>query len=193
LKIKAGSFERETVELNLIFVKVGKIEDVIPVAEVIRGLLKKYHQKMDYEIIVPLKLLEEIQRNARMFSLVLGMIAAISLLVGGIGIMNIMLANVTERTREIGIRRALGAKKRDIIVQFMSETLVLSLGGGILGLGVGVALPLVIQWITGMKVIFALWALILAFSISAIAGLISGIYPAIRAANLDPIVALRHE
>ncbi len=138
-------------------------------------------------------MLEEIKRNARMFSLVLGTIAAISLLVGGIGIMNIMLASVTERTREIGIRRALGAKKNDIIVQFLSETVVLSLIGGIVGLGVGIALPLLIEFFTGMKVIFTLWSLVLAFTISAMVGVVFGIYPASRAANMDPIEALRHE
>ena len=144
-------------------------------------------------MIVPLQLLEEIKRSAQMFSLVLGMIAAISLLVGGIGIMNIMLASVTERTREIGIRRALGAKRRDIIVQFLTETVVLSLCGGVLGLGVGIVLPLLIELFTGMKVIFTLWSLVLAFSISALVGLIFGIYPASRAARMDPIEALRHE
>ena len=192
LKIKSGSFEAETVELHQIFVKVTHIENVVSVADVIRNLLDRYHPKEDFEMIVPLRLLEEIKRSARMFSLVLGMIAAISLLVGGIGIMNIMLANVTERTREIGIRRAIGANKRDIVAQFLSETVVLSLLGGVLGLGIGIVLPLAITFFTGMKVIFTPWSLILAFSISAIEGVVFGIYPAYRAANMDPIEALRH-
>jgi putative ABC transport system permease protein len=192
LKIKPGSFEAETVELHQILVKITDIDNVLSVSDVIHNLLKQYHSKEDFEMIVPLKMLEEIKRSARMFSIVLGMIAAISLLVGGIGIMNIMLANVTERTREIGIRRAIGAKKRDIVAQFLSETVVMSVVGGVLGLGVGVVLPLVITYFTEMKVIFTSWSLILSFSISAIVGLIFGIYPAYRAANMDPIEALRH-
>jgi putative ABC transport system permease protein len=192
LKTQAGSIEAETVEIHLLFIKVREIADVLPVSAVIQDLWRRYHPKNDYEMMVPLKLLEEIKRNARMFSLVLGMIAAISLLVGGIGIMNIMLANVTERTREIGIRRALGAKKRDITIQFLSETIVLSVVGGVMGLGFGIALPLAITWITGMKIIFSAWSLMLAFAISALVGLIFGIYPARRAAQLDPIEALRH-
>jgi len=192
LKIKSGSFEAETVELHQILAKVADIEQVPAVSEVIRTLLDRYHGKKDFEMIVPLKLLEEIRKSARMFSLVLGMIAAISLLVGGIGIMNIMLANVTERTREIGIRRALGAKRIDITAQFLSETIVLAVVGGLLGLGVGTALPLLINFLTGMVVIFKFWSLALAFSISALVGLIFGIYPAYRAAAMDPIEALRH-
>ncbi len=192
LKVSAGSFEAETVELHLIFVKVTDMERVLPLAEMIETLLARYHPRRDYEIIIPLKLLEEIRRSARMFSIVLGMIAAISLLVGGIGIMNIMLANVTERTREIGIRRALGAGKRDITIQFLSETVVLSVVGGVLGLGLGVTLPLLIALFTGLKVLFTAWSLLLSFGISAAVGLVFGIYPAWRAANLDPIQALRH-
>jgi putative ABC transport system permease protein len=189
----AGSISFETVELHQIIVKVNDINQVLPVSQVVQGLIKKYHSKQDYEMVVPLELLKEIEKNARMFTLVLGMIAAISLLVGGIGIMNIMLASVTERTREIGIRRALGAKKRDIVVQFLSETVVLSLFGGVLGLGVGILIPVIIRSITGMHVIFTAWSLILSFSISAVVGLVFGIYPAYRAANMDPIEALRHE
>ncbi len=190
---KPDSIKAEIVELHMFIVKVKDVDNVVPASEMIKRLLERYHDKQDYEMIVPLQLLEEIKRSARMFSLVLGMIAAISLLVGGIGIMNIMLASVTERTREIGIRRALGAKRRDIIVQFLTETVVLSLCGGVLGLGVGIVLPLLIELFTGMKVIFTLWSLVLAFSISVLIGLIFGIYPASRAANMDPIEALRHE
>ena len=193
LERKSGSFTSEQVELHRIVVKVKQVEDVVKASDVINGILEKNHPAKDYEIIVPLQMLEEIQRNARMFSWVLGMIAAISLLVGGIGIMNIMLASVTERTREIGIRRALGAKKRDIVIQFLSETVVLSLVGGVLGLGVGIGIPMLIETLTEMKVIFTAWSLILSFSISALVGLVFGIYPAWRAAVMDPIEALRHE
>ena len=123
----------------------------------------------------------------------LGAIAAISLLVGGIGIMNIMLASVTERTREIGIRRALGAKRRDIIVQFLIETVLLAGVGGVIGVTLGIAIPIVITWFAGMKTIVTLWSPLIAFSISAMVGVIFGIYPALRAANMDPVEALRHE
>ncbi|MFA6243665.1 MAG: FtsX-like permease family protein, partial [Candidatus Hydrogenedentales bacterium] len=114
-------------------------------------------------------------------------------LVGGIGIMNIMLATVTERTREIGIRRALGAKKRDIVLQFVIETVLLSATGGIIGVILGLAIPLVITYFADLKTIVTFWSPILAFSISALVGVIFGIYPAMRAANMDPVEALRHE
>jgi putative ABC transport system permease protein len=124
---------------------------------------------------------------------VLGSIAAISLLVGGIGIMNIMLATVTERTREIGIRRALGAKRRHITMQFLVETVVLSVGGGLVGVAVGVMVPLAVSQLTTMRTIVTPWSVLLAFSISGAIGIIFGIYPARAAAQLDPIEALRHE
>ena len=131
--------------------------------------------------------------SSRVLTLLLASIASVSLLVGGIGIMNIMLASVTERTREIGIRRALGAKKRDIILQFLTETVLLSGSGGMLGIVLGVGLPSVVSYFTNMRTIITPWSLILAFSISAAVGIIFGIYPAQRAADLDPIEALRHE
>jgi putative ABC transport system permease protein len=129
----------------------------------------------------------------RIFTVVLGSIAAISLLVGGIGIMNIMMATVSERTREIGIRRALGAKKRDIILQFLSETLMLTLFGGILGMGLGAFVPLLVTHFSQMRTVITSGSLALAFGISAAVGIAFGIYPAYRAANMDPIESLRHE
>jgi len=123
----------------------------------------------------------------------LGSIAAISLLVGGIGIMNIMLATVTERTREIGVRRALGARKKDIITQFLVETMVLSVGGGLIGVILGVLAPLLVSQLTSMKTVITPWSLVLAFGISGAVGVIFGLYPASRAADLHPIQALRHE
>ena len=123
----------------------------------------------------------------------LGSIAAISLLVGGIGIMNIMLASVTERTREIGIRRALGATRGDIILQFITEALLLSLAGGLIGVGLGVAVPALVSHLAGLATIIKMHSLILAFSISMLIGMVFGIYPAFRAAALSPIEALRHE
>jgi putative ABC transport system permease protein len=160
----------------------------------IRTLLGRFHNnKPDYEIIVPLQLLRQAEQTKRIFNIVLGSIAAISLLVGGIGIMNIMLANVTERTREIGIRRALGAKRRHITMQFLVETVVLSVGGGLIGVVVGVIAPLVVSHFTTMKTIVTLWSVLLAFGISGAVGIIFGLYPAKAAAKLDPIEALRHE
>jgi putative ABC transport system permease protein len=124
---------------------------------------------------------------------VLGAIAGVSLVVGGIGIMNIMLATVTERTREIGVRRALGAKRRDVAAQFLVETVILSCGGGLLGVLVGVAFAYLLTWAAGLPVIIRLWSPAVAFAVSMVVGLVSGIYPARRAALLDPIEALRHE
>ena len=134
------------------------------------------------------------QKQARQFAIILGTIAAISLLVGGIGIMNIMLATVTERTREIGIRRALGAKRRDITQQFLIETVVLSGVGGLLGVAVGFAIPrIIIFFINDQKAIVTWTSVTLAFGISVAIGILFGIYPARRAALMDPIEALRHE
>ena len=129
----------------------------------------------------------------RIFTIVLGSIAAISLLVGGIGIMNIMMATVSERTREIGIRRALGARKRDIIMQFLSETLILTLCGGVLGMAVGSLVPALVTYFGQMRTVITPASLIMAFGISAAIGIAFGIYPAYRAANMDPIESLRHE
>jgi putative ABC transport system permease protein len=135
----------------------------------------------------------EAQRTARQWSFVLGTIASISLLVGGIGIMNIMLATVTERTREIGIRRALGAKRRDITEQFLIESVVLSGVGGILGVAIGILIPLVIRHFAKMRTDVTLSSVLLAFGISVGVGILFGLYPARRAAMMDPIDALRHE
>ena len=193
VRITSGTFDRERVELRQITVRTEDVKQVPTTAKVIRHLLKKFHKKTDYEITVPLELLHQAEKTKRIFNIVLGSIAAISLLVGGIGIMNIMLASITERTREIGVRRALGAKRRDIILQFLVETVVLSAGGGIIGLIVGIAIPRVVSYFADMRTIITAWSLILAFGISAAIGVIFGLYPASRAANMDPIEALRHE
>ena len=192
-KRRAGSTEMEKVVLSEITVKVQDRDEVVNVSLAIKDLLNRRHQKADYRMIVPLELLNRAAETKRIFSVVLGSIAAISLLVGGIGIMNIMLASVTERTREIGIRRALGAKRRDIILQFLAETVILSAAGGILGVVLGIAIPHLVTLFSGMPTIVTLWAPPLAFSISALVGVVFGIYPAIRAAQMDPVEALRHE
>jgi putative ABC transport system permease protein len=193
MRRRAGSFEAERIELHEITVKVESLEAVTKVAEAIKTLMERNHKKKDYEIVVPLELLKRAEETKRIFNIVLGSIAAISLLVGGIGIMNIMLASVTERTREIGIRRALGARRRDIVVQFLVETVILSGAGGILGVLLGVVIPFVVTQTAGMKTIVTFWSPLLAFTISALVGIVFGLYPALRAAQMDPVEALRHE
>jgi putative ABC transport system permease protein len=193
IKLRSGSFEAEKVQLHEVTIKIASREQVLPVAEAIKAVLKHHHKKKDYEVVVPLELLRRAERTKQIFNIVLGSIAAISLLVGGIGIMNIMLATVTERTREIGIRRALGAKRRDIITQFLVEAVMLSGVGGLFGVALGITIPLLVTWFAAMKTIITFWSPLLAFSISGLIGVAFGLYPALRAANMDPVEALRHE
>ena len=193
IRRRSGSIEAERVELHELTVQVDKLERVTAVADAIKTLMEYSHKKKDYDIVVPLELLKRAERTKRVFNIVLGSIAAISLLVGGIGIMNIMLASVTERTREIGIRRALGARRRDIVTQFLVETVLLSGAGGVLGVLLGVVIPIIVSHTANMRTIVTLWSPMLAFSISALVGVVFGIYPAMRAAEMDPVEALRHE
>jgi len=172
---------------------VDEPKKVESVAAGIERMLEQFHKKKDYVVSVPLALLKQAEATKRTFNIVLGSIAGISLLVGGIGIMNIMLASVTERTREIGIRRAIGAKRKQIIYQFLIETVVLSTMGGIIGLGIGVLIPLLITYFSGMITVITLQGILLPLLISMTIGILFGLYPAVRAANVDPIVALRHE
>jgi putative ABC transport system permease protein len=160
---------------------------------VIQSLVDQFHPRKDVAITVPLDLLEQAERTQRLFTLILGAIAGISLVVGGIGIMNIMLATVTERTKEIGIRRALGATQGDIATQFLVETLILSCGGGLVGIVMGIGLSHVVARALDLPAIITLWSPLLAFGVSVAVGIASGMYPAHRAATLDPIAALRHE
>jgi putative ABC transport system permease protein len=193
LQITSGTQNIEKVELQEIIVKVADIDQVLGTRQSVQTLMNRFHKKNDYEITVPLELMRRAREFQRIFTIVLGSIAAISLLVGGIGIMNIMLATVSERTREIGIRRALGAKKRDIIFQFLSETLILTLSGGILGIILGSLIPFLVTFYGEMRTVITSSSLMLAFGISAGVGIIFGLYPAYRAANMDPIESLRHE
>ena len=193
IKQRSGSTEAEIVQLHEVTVQVASREQVVDVANAIKEVLERNHKKKDYEIVVPLELLKRAERTKQIFNIVLGSIAAISLLVGGIGIMNIMLANVTERTREIGIRRALGAKRGDIVQQFVIEAVMLSAAGGLLGVFLGIAIPNGVTWFAGMRTIVTFWSPAVAFTISALVGIIFGLYPAIRAADMDPVEALRHE
>ncbi len=193
LQITGGSRNIERVELQEIIVQVGTIDEVLGTRQSIQTILSRFHKKNDYEITVPLELMKQAREIQRIFTIVLGSIAAISLLVGGIGIMNIMLATVSERTREIGIRRALGARKKDIVMQFLSETLLLTFLGGLLGIVLGLLIPDIVARFTNMPTAITPSSLILAFGISAIVGITFGLYPAYRAANMDPIESLRHE
>ena len=193
LQISSGSRSFEKVELQEIIIKVREIDQVMGTSRSLQTLMGRFHKKNDYDITVPLELMKQAKEFQRIFTIVLGSIAAISLLVGGIGIMNIMLATVSERTREIGIRRALGAKKRDIIFQFLSETLILTLSGGILGIILGSTIPFLVTHFGQMRTVITTGSLVLAFGISAGIGIIFGLYPAYRAANMDPIESLRHE
>ena len=189
----SGGRAMERIELHQIIVQVDRIEYVESTAKAIRRMLDKFHKKKDYTVNVPLALLREAEASERRSSIVLGSIACISLLVGGIGIMNIMLASVTERTREIGIRRAIGAKRRQIIYQFLVETVVLSTTGGLVGLGMGALIPNLITHFSGMTTVLTWKGIILPLLISMTIGILFGLYPAIHAAKVDPIVALRHE
>ncbi|MCS7179825.1 MAG: FtsX-like permease family protein, partial [bacterium] len=186
-------WERNWVKYHRFIVRVSEPEKILTTSAIIENILKTNHKKDDYEILVPLQLLLQAEHTKRIFNIVLGSIAAISLVVGGIGIMNIMLATVTERTREIGIRRAVGAKRRDIIIQFLLETVILSSVGGFIGILLGVLIPKLVTKFVGMTTVITWWSIVLSFTISVGVGITFGIYPARKAAYLDPIQALRYE
>ena len=191
---RPGSFSIEETQLSQVTLKLHSIDEVRPSAPIIEAAVYPRHPKKDVTMVVPYDLLMQAQASARQFSIILGTIASISLLVGGIGIMNIMLATVTERTREIGIRRALGAKRRDITQQFLIETIVLSGVGGVLGVCIGIGIPEILRFFASdQDPIVTAQSVALAFGISVGIGILFGLYPAQRAAMMDPIEALRHE
>jgi putative ABC transport system permease protein len=191
---RSGSRQAEETQLTQITIQVGTMDEVLPTVPLIEAAYEPYHPKKDVEKTVPYDLLLQAEKQARQFTIILGTIAAISLLVGGIGIMNIMLATVTERTREIGIRRALGAKRRDITQQFLIECVALSAVGGCAGILLGMGIPqLIVYFFPDQKTIVTVQSVLVAFGISFGVGILFGVYPARRAALMDPIEALRHE
>jgi putative ABC transport system permease protein len=163
-------------------------------AELVRGILNSsHHDAGDFSVIVPAELLAQQKRTEQLFNTVMVAIASISLLVGGIGIMNIMLAAILERTREIGVRRAIGARRWDIIRQFVIEATLISFAGGLLGVVLGFVMSQLIAWLAGWSTVVTLSSILLAFVVSISVGLIFGIYPAVKAARLDPVEAIRYE
>ncbi len=181
-------------QLDRIVVRVSEAKYVSPVAEIVQRMLTRRHNGVvDFEITVPELLLKQEQRTKTIFNVVLGAIASISLIVGGIGIMNIMLASVLERIREIGVRRAVGATRKDVLAQFLSEAVLISVAGGVAGILVGAGLSFGIEKLAGISTMVSIPSVIVAFGVSLSVGLVFGIVPAYRAARQDPVVCLRYE
>ena len=181
-------------EIDGMYLNVRESADLGAVAQVVRAILdSSHHSAGDFSVIVPAELLAEQQRTERLFNAVMVAIASISLLVGGIGIMNIMLASILERTREIGVRRAVGARQADIIRQFVVEAVLISFVGGSFGIVFGFIMSRLIAWLAGWSTIVTASSILLAFVVSITVGLVFGIYPAVKAARLDPVEAIRYE
>jgi len=199
ITVRMGRGMAERVDYDYLYLAAKNVNAIPSTAGRLRTYLRETHAHVDYEVQVPYELLQSAQRTQRIFTVVMTSIAAISLLVGGIGIMNIMLANIFERTREIGVRRALGARKRDILWQFLAESVLLTSIGGGLGAGLGIATAAAAEWISrmggeaGLKAVVTSDSLIVALAVSVITGITFGTHPAWKAAQLDPLTALRHE
>jgi putative ABC transport system permease protein len=181
-------------EIDGVYIKVAAGTDSMETANVVRAILNATHKDAgDFTVVVPADLLEQRRRTQFIFSVVMICIAGISLLVGGIGIMNIMLATVLERTREIGIRRAIGARQADIVRQFLTEAIMISIVGGLIGIAFGFTLSKIIAAAAGWSTVVTWGSIAVAFGVSVGIGLVFGIYPAVQAAKLDPIEAIRYE
>ncbi len=199
ITLRMGRGMAEKVDYDFLYLAAKDISAIPGTSGRLRSYLKSVHTQVDYDVQVPYELLQSARKTQRIFMIVMTSIAAISLLVGGIGIMNIMLANIFERTREIGVRRALGARKRDILLQFLTESVLLTSIGGGLGVGVGIATAAVAETVSrlggevGLKAAVTSESLIVALAVSVITGITFGTHPAWKAAQLDPLTALRHE
>jgi putative ABC transport system permease protein len=175
-------------------IEVANAEQTVAASEAVKRVIERRHSGVaDFEVVIPAELIRQSQQSQRIFNIVMGAIAGISLLVGGIGIMNIMLATVTQRTREIGIRRAIGARRTDVLLQFLLEAVLVTLIGGALGVAAGVQGAQAVAAFAKWKTIVSMQAVVLAFVVSAVTGILFGLYPALQAARTDPIKALRYE
>jgi ABC-type antimicrobial peptide transport system permease subunit len=192
--LKRFAIAGDTSSIQEIAIRAAQAEEVSPTAHLVSALLHERHREVkDFEIMIPEELLAQAQQTQQIFNLVMGSIAGISLLVGGIGVMNIMLANISERTREIGIRRAIGASKVDILAQFLVETVLICVTGGFIGILLGFGMAKVITAYASWETGFSLASVVIAFGTSASVGLLFGLFPARRAAQMDPVQALRFE
>ena len=189
-----GAAGSTTNQIDKIVVQVKESEQISPSTEILKRMMKRRHGGVDdFEIKIPELLLKQQQRTKDIFNIVLGAIASISLIVGGIGIMNIMLASVMERIKEIGIRQAIGARKRDIVLQFLTEATLISITGGLIGILLGIGISRIIMEITGILTIVSPLSIIISFGVSATVGIAFGYMPAKRASKQDPVTSLRHE
>ncbi len=200
MRRQAGSFERKQIELSEVWLQAENMAEVERLASVAENVVKTAHGgKDDVQVKAPIQILRNAERLNKMFNFIMVGIASFSLVVGGIGIMNIMLATVTERTKEIGIRRALGAKRRHITLQFLIETTVISLSGGLIGILIGIGFAKLLPWVVrrfsqqNYPTSVAEWSVIGSFIVSGMIGIGFGLYPAVMAARMNPIEALRHE
>lgn len=181
-------------QIDKLIVQVTNSSELNATSDVLSRMLKRRHNGvLDFEISIPIQLLKQQQKTKQIFNIVLSIIAGISLLIGGIGIMNIMLASVLERTKEIGIIRAIGATQEDVILQFLTESVLVSIGGGIIGILLGVFASYILEVSTGIETILSASSILISFFVATIIGLVFGIAPARSAANKSPIEAIRHE